>query len=160
MSSWEEEMDRTRNFGHLRGTVATALLFSVCALIPQRAAAQDARQDLGGTTWRLVKLTMSGQTVVPDDRMKYTLSFAKKGAVAIHADCNRGRARYTDPAGTMEIDKVTLTKAKCAPGSIADKFARAIGFTESYTIRDGNLMLGISSTGDTLQFEPASTKAK
>jgi len=152
-------MERENRSGRLRGAVATAILFSLCAWMPQRAMAQ-ARHDLAGTTWRLVRLTMSGQTVSPDDRMKYTLSFAKNGMVAVHADCNRGKARYTDPTGTLEIDKVVLTKAKCAPGSIADRFARAIGFTQSYTIRDGNLLLGISPTGDTLQFEPSSTRGR
>lgn len=139
--------------------LAAAVLLSLCAWIPQRAMAQ-AKQELGGTTWRLVKLTMSGQTVMPDDQQKYTLSFGKRGAVAIHADCNRGHARFTDPSGVLEINKVTLTRAHCAPGSIADQFARAIGFTESFTIRDGNLLLGISSTGDTLQFEPVPAKSK
>ena len=153
-------MEREHARGRMRGAVTTAILFSLCTWMPQRATAQDAKQDLGGTTWRLVSLTMSDQTVTPDDRMKYTLTFDQKGAVAIHADCNRGRARYTDPTGTLEINKIVLTKAKCAPGSIADQFARAIGFTQSYTIRDGNLLLGISPTGDTLRFEPSATKGK
>jgi heat shock protein HslJ len=148
-------MKQEHTFGRAGGVVAIALL-SLCVWMPHRAVAQDAvRQDLGGTTWRLVSLTMSGQTVMPDDQQKYTLSFGKKGAVAIHADCNRGHARYSDPSGAMSIDKVTLTRARCAPGSVADQFARAIGFTQSFTVQGGKLLLGISSTGDTIRFEPS-----
>lgn len=146
--------------GRMSGTVATAILFSLCFWIPQRAMAQ-AQQTLGGTTWRLVKLTMSGQTVTPDDRQKYTLTFAKNGKVAVHADCNRGTGPYKDPPmGALEIGPIHLTKAHCAPGSIADQFARALGFTQSYTVRDGSLLLGIAPGGDTLQFEPSATKGK
>jgi len=152
-------MKREHTFGRAGGVVAIALL-ALCVWMPHRALAQVAKQDLGGTTWRLVSLTMSGQTVMPDDQQKYTLTFGKKGAVAIHADCNRGHARFTDPSGVLEINKVTLTKARCAPGSVADQFARAIGFTESYTVRDGQLLLGISSTGDTIRFEPVPAKSK
>jgi heat shock protein HslJ len=153
-------MERTHHTGRVSGAVATAALFSLCAVLPQRATAQQAEQALAGTRWRLVSLTMEGQTATPDDRMKYTLSFDKKGFVAIHADCNRGRGRYVDPSGALEINKVTLTKAHCAPGSIADQFARALGFTQSYTIRDNNLLLALVRGSDTLRFEPSATKGK
>src|SRR5262249_12478918 len=122
--SWRRStMQREQNRGRVRGAFATAVLFSLCAWLPQRAAAQQSVQDLAGTTWRLTSLTMEGQTVTPDDRQKYTLSVDKKANVAIHADCNRGRGRYMDPSGALEINKVTLTKAHCDPGSIADQFA-------------------------------------
>lgn len=151
-------MERENRRDRLRTAMATVMLCSACALVPQHLMAQQANQDLAGTKWRLVSLTMSGQTMTPDDRQKYMLSFEKNGRLGIHADCNKGKGRYTDPTGTLEIDKVVLTKAKCAPGSLADQFARALGFTQSYTIRDGNLLLGISPTGDTLQFEPSHNK--
>jgi heat shock protein HslJ len=110
--------------------------------------------------WRLTSLTMEGQTVTPDDRQKYTLSFDKKGNVAIHADCNRGRGKYMDPSGALEINKVTLTKAHCEPGSIADQFARALGFTQSYALQNGNLYLALVRGSDSLRFEPTPTRGK
>jgi heat shock protein HslJ len=128
--------------------------------LPQRGVAQQAAAALAGTTWRLTSLTMDGKTAAPDDRMKYTLSFDKKGYVAIHADCNRGRGRYMDPSGALEINKVTLTRAHCAPGSIADQFARALGFTQAYTIQNGNLLLALPGNGDTLHFERSATTGK
>jgi heat shock protein HslJ len=152
-------MKREHARGRMSGTVATAIFFALCIWMPQRAMAQ-AHQALAGTTWRLVSLTMSGQTVTPDDRMKYTLSFEKNGNVLVRADCNRGKGRYTDPMGALQIDSIVLTKAHCAPGSIADQFARAIGFTQSFDVRDGSLLLGIAPGGDTLRFEPSATKGK
>jgi heat shock protein HslJ len=129
--------------------------------MPHRAHAQQ-MQPLAGTTWRLVSLTMSGQTVTPDNKQKYTLTFQKNGYVAVHADCNRGKGPYKDPpTGSLEIGPITLTKAHCAPGSVADQFARALGFTQSYTLKDGNLLLGVTSAGDeALRFERSMTKGK
>ena len=149
-------MERQNARGRTRGAVATAVLFSLCAWMPHRAMAQQANENLAGTTWRLTSLTMADTTVQPDDREKYTLSFDKNGMVVIRADCNSGRGRYMDPSGDLAINKIVLTRMHCPPGSVADKFARALGFTESYTINDGNLLLGISSTGDTLRFERSS----
>ena len=146
-------MERQNARGRTRGAVATAVLFSLCAWMPHRAMAQQANENLAGTTWRLTSLTMADTTVQPDDREKYTLSFDKNGMVVIRADCNSGRGRYMDPSGDLAINKIVLTRMHCPPGSVADKFARALGFTESYTINDGSLLLGISSTGDTLRFE-------
>jgi heat shock protein HslJ len=120
--------------------------------------AQQADHPLVGTTWRLVSLTMSGQTATPDDRQKYTLTFQRNGWVAVNADCNKGKGRYTDPTGSLEIGPIHMSRMHCAPGSIADQFGRAIGFSNSYTLRDGQLLLGISPNGDTLRFEPSTPK--
>lgn len=154
-------MEHAHDRRRIGGGVAAALLLCLCGGMSQRAVAQHARRDLAGTTWRLVSLTMSKQTVMPNDQAKYTLSFRKDGMVDVHADCNRGHGPFKDPPrGALEIGPITLTKAKCAPGSIADEFARALGFTQSYEVRDGHLMLGISPNGDTLRFERAKMKGK
>jgi heat shock protein HslJ len=153
-------MKREYDHERTRAAVAIAVLLSLCIWIPQRAMAQQAKHALAGTTWRLASLTMSGKTVAPDDRTKYTLSFQDNGKVAVHAGCNRGTGPYKDPTGALEIGPITLTKAHCPPGSIADQFARALGFTQSYTLTDGNLLLGVSSTGDTVRFERTKMKGK
>ena len=154
-------MERNNARGTMRGAVAAAFLLSLCVCLPQRALAQNAPNPLAGSTWRLVSLTMSNQTSVPDDRMKYTLNFQKNGVVAIHADCNKGKARYEDPPmGALTIGTVHLSKARCAPGSLADQFARAIGFTQSYEVRDGQLLLGVAPTGDTLRFERSNSQGR
>lgn len=154
-------MKRNFNRGRMRGVVAAATFFALCVLVPHRAMAQDAHNDLAGTTWRLVSLTMADHSAVPDDQMKYTLTFQKNGMVAVRADCNRGHGRYQDPPmGALDIGPITLTKAKCAPGSLADQFARAIGFTQSYEVRNGQLLLGIAPGGDTLRFERSTTKGR
>lgn len=154
-------MKRDLTRGRLRGVVAAATIFALCIWIPQRAMAQQAHNDLAGSTWRLVSLSMADRSAVPDDQMKYTLTFQKNGIVAVRADCNRGHGRYQDPPmGALEIGRITLTKAKCAPGSLADQFARAIGFTQSYEIRDGQLLLGIAPGGDTLRFTRSMTKGR
>jgi len=143
----------------MAGLVPAAILLSLCVAMPQRAAAQNGADPLAGTTWRLVSLSMSDTSVVPDDRQKYTLTFQKDGMVAVRADCNRGKGKYKDPPmGRLRIGVIHLSKAKCAPGSIADRFARAIGFTQSYEIRNGELLLGVAPGGDTLRFERSATK--
>lgn len=154
-------MKRDFTRGRMRGAVAAAALFALCVWIPQRAMAQQAKNDLAGSTWRLVSLTMADHSAIPDDQMKYTLSFQKNGVVAVHADCNRGQARYTDPPmGALKIGPVHMSKMRCPPGSLADQFGRAIGFTQSYEIRDGQLLLGVAPGGDTLRFERSTTKGK
>jgi len=151
-------MPRTNVLAPRRGAVMIAALVSLCVWMPQRVVAQQ--QSLAGSTWKLTSLTMSGQTTTPDDAMKYTLTFQKDGQVAVRADCNRGRGPYTDPPDSLDIGPITLTKARCAPGSLADQFARALGFVQSYEVRDGTLLLGIAPGGDTLRFEPSPTKGK
>ncbi len=147
--------------GRLRGAVAAATLVALCVYMPQRAAAQQANNNLAGSTWRLVSLTMADHAALPSDQMKYTLTFQKNGVVVVRADCNRGSGRYMDPPmGALQIGPITLSKAHCPPGSLADQFARAIGFTQSYEIRDGQLLLGVAPGGDTLRFERSATKGR
>ncbi len=153
-------MQRQQIHGFLRGAATTAALLSLLAVLPRHVNAQQAQQHLGGTTWRLVSLTMNSQTVTPDDRQKYTISFQNNGIFAVHADCNRGTGRYVDPSGMLTLGTITLTRAHCAPGSIADQFARALGFTQSFNIQNGQLLLGIAPQGDTLRFEPSATRGK
>jgi len=58
-------------------------------------AAMQTTTKLGGTSWQLVKFQGSnGETLMPDDRAKYTIAFASDGRVTAR---NTHPPNYTNP---------------------------------------------------------------
>lgn len=96
------------------------LLVAACASRLQRPASDE----LAGTSWRLVKISMSdASTYTPDDRSKYTIAFGADGKASIRVDCNRGMGGWRSEAPShLEFGSIATTKAMCAPGSLHDRF--------------------------------------
>jgi heat shock protein HslJ len=106
--------------------------------------------------WQLVKFVSGDGTILqPADRSKYTLEFAADGGLNARVDCNRGRGRWTS-AGENEIvfGTMAMTRAKCSPDSLHDRFLRQARNIRSYVIRDGHLFLALLGDGGSYEFEP------
>jgi para-nitrobenzyl esterase len=116
-----------------------------------------ASEDLGGTSWQLVKFRGGDGTVLtPDEKAKYTLAFNADGSFAARIDCNRGRGSWTSPAaGRLEFGPMALTRAMCPPESLHDRIVRQLPYVRSYVIRDGHLFLSLMADGGSYEFEPA-----
>jgi para-nitrobenzyl esterase len=116
-----------------------------------------ASEDLGGTSWQLVKFRGGDGTVLtPDEKAKYTLAFNADGSFAARIDCNRGRGAWTSPAaGRLEFGPMALTRAMCPPESLHDRIVRQLPYVRSYVIRDGHLFLSLMADGGSYEFEPA-----
>jgi heat shock protein HslJ len=131
------------------------------AVLERREAPPPAAADvLEDTTWQLVKFqSMDDTTLVPDDRSKYTLHFAAGGRLAVRLDCNKGRSTWKS-AGPSEITfgPLSMTRAKCAKGSMHDQIVRMWPFIVSYVMRDGHLFLALKMDSGIYEFEPVAPK--
>jgi para-nitrobenzyl esterase len=111
--------------------------------------------SLAGTSWQLVKIQGSDDTVVvPDDKSKYTLAFAPDGSLSARIDCNRGRGTWKSSGpNQLELGPMALTRAMCPPGSLHDRMVRQLPFVRSYVIKDGRLFLSLMADGGIYEFE-------
>ena len=126
-----------------------ALLLAACAAGPA------APQDLGGTSWQLVRFQGGDDRVlVPDERARYTVAFAKDGVVNVRFDCNRGRGGWKSVQNNqLEFGPMALTRAMCPPGSLHDQLVKQWPYIRSYTLKDGRLFLALMADGGVYEFE-------
>lgn len=118
--------------------------------------AQRTSGDLDGTSWQLVKFQGGdGSTLVPDDRSKYTITFGTNGYATVRVDCNRGGGswKYKGP-NQIQFGAMSVSRAKCGPGSLHDRIVREGGFVRNYQIKDGRLFLLLMDDGGTYELEP------
>jgi para-nitrobenzyl esterase len=133
-----------------------ALLLPLACSSRAQIPPQNAADDLGGTSWQLVKFQGGdGKILTPDDRAKYTVAFATDGGVSLRIDCNRGRGSWRSSGrNQLEFGPLALTRAMCPPGSLHDHIVRQWGFVRSYTVKDGHLFLSLMADGGIYEFEP------
>ncbi len=113
-------------------------------------------QELGGTSWRLVKImSMDDSVATPDDPSKYTLEFGADGTASIQADCNRGTGSWTSgSASQLQFGLIASTRALCPPGSLSEKYLAQFEWVRSYVKEGGNLFLATMADGAIIEFEP------
>jgi len=128
---------------------AAALLLAACATTTGPVG-------LGGTAWQLVKFQGSdGQTLVPDDRSKYTIEFLADGSVAMRVDCNRARGTWKSAGPSqLEFGPMAVTRVACPPAPLEDRFAKDMGYVRSYVVRNQRLFLALMADGGIYEFEP------
>ena len=120
------------------------------------ADSQLVQSELAGTDWKLVKImSMDDTESVPDDGMKYRLTFGDDGRVMVVADCNRGTGSYTSQsAGQLTFGPIATTKMACPEGSIDGIFLAQFEWVRSYVLENGNLYLATMADGSIIEFEP------
>jgi uncharacterized lipoprotein YbaY/heat shock protein HslJ len=124
------------------------------------AQVTQVRDDLGGTSWRLVKFQGGdGTTLIPDDKAKYTIAFGTDGRANVRIDCNRGSGTWKSSGPPqLEFGPLALTRAMCPPGSLHDQITRQWQYVRSYVMRDGHLFLALMADGGIYEYEPASAE--
>jgi len=111
---------------------------------------------LPGTRWRLARIQSMDDTVAtPDDRSRYTLEFGSDGSLAGAADCNRISGRWTVRGESISLGLFAMTRAMCPPGSLADRYVRALQSAATWMIVDGGLAIAMKMDAGILHFEPA-----
>lgn len=128
---------------------------------PAKAAPQEPRPPLSGTSWVLVEFqSMDDTKLRPEAGVRYALAFGDDGSLQVQSDCNRGRGSWRSPDNvTLELGPVALTRARCPPPSpLQDRFVRDLGFVRSYVVRDGKLHLSLMADGGIYSFEPEGAK--
>jgi para-nitrobenzyl esterase len=124
------------------------------------ACAHTTNAQLVGPTWQLVRFQGGDDKVLtPDDRSKYTLTFAADGRVSGRIDCNRATGAWkSSEKGRLEFGPMAVTRAMCPPGSLHDQIVKQLPFVRSYVIRDGKLFLSLMADGGIYEFEPAGAR--
>ena len=116
----------------------------------------SAANELAGTSWKLVRFQGGDETTsVPDDGSKYTITFGRNGRVTARVDCNRGGSTWKSPrANELQFGSWSMTRAKCAPGSLHDKIVTEGANVRSYSIKNGHLFLSGMAAGGFYELEP------
>ena len=119
-------------------------------------------QNLADTTWQLVKFQSGDDTsLAPDDKAKYTISFAKNDRVAVRFDCNRGTGTWKSSApGQLHFGPLALTRAMCLNATMPDRLAKDWASIRSYVLKDGHLFLSLMTDGGVYEFEPLNNESK
>ena len=123
---------------------------------PAGAQTSSGSSALSGTSWQLVKFQgPDEQTFAPDDKSKYTITFAAHGRVTIRVDCNRGSSTWRATAkGELQFGSWSRTTAKCGPGSLHDQIVTEGAAVRNFTIKDGHLFLSGMAAGGYYELEP------
>ncbi len=118
--------------------------------------------ELSGTSWKLVKLQGGDEaTSVPDDGSKYTITFGKNGRVTSRVDCNRGGSTWKASGGNkLQFGSWSMTRAKCAPGSLHDRIVTEGAAVSSYSIKNGRLFLSGMAAGGYYELEPITAQRR
>jgi len=144
------------NINAIRTTILLMLTLSIGAG-PATGYNSFTSGDLDGTSWQLVKFEGSeGTILVPaSDRSKYTITFGANGRATVRVDCNRGSGgwKYKGP-NQIQFGSVSMTRAKCGPGSLHDRIVREGGVIRNYVIKDGRLFLSLLEDAGTYELEP------
>lgn len=111
---------------------------------------------LAGTSWQLVKIQSSdGQTLIPDDKSKYTIAFGHDGRVSARLDCNRGSSTWkSKEPGQVEFGPMALTRMMCPTGSLDTRIARDWTAIRSYIAKDRHIFFTLMADGGIYEFEP------
>jgi para-nitrobenzyl esterase len=122
----------------------------------QRSPGPSNTNDLGGTSWQLVKFQSDdGSTFVPDDRSKYTITFGSNGRATVRVDCNRGGGPWKyKGSNKIQFGSMSMSRAKCGPGSLHDRIVREGAAVRDYMIKDGHLFLSLMENGAAYELEP------
>jgi heat shock protein HslJ len=107
--------------------------------------------DIIGIVWKWQQLTTPVDVTTIDDPDKYRVEFQPDGQVAVLADCNNGSGTYTLDGGSIAIEIMAVTAAKCPPGSLSDEFIRNLNAAAIYFIKGGDLFIDLKFDSGTLK---------
>jgi heat shock protein HslJ len=132
------------------------LLIVAGSVVAQRGKGPSTSTDLTGTSWQLVKFQNSdGETVTPNDKSKYTITFGANGRATVRVDCNRGGGPWKyKGTNQIEFGSMNISHAKCGPGSLHDSIVREGAAVRDYVIKDGHLFFSLKAGGAAYELEP------
>ena len=135
------------------------LIMTFCMACTTDEAPVEQSAELAGTSWKLVRImSMDDSVHEPGDRAGYSLSFGVDGMVALLADCNRGRGRWSsESAGQLQFGPIVATRAECGPGSLSARYLAEFEWVRSYVLRNERLFLATMADGSIIEFEPATS---
>jgi heat shock protein HslJ len=121
------------------------------------AAAPPTAVRVAGTanatgSWRWEGLVSSADKIAIDQPEHYTLELQGGGKALVRADCNRGRAVYKLDGRAIAIKVSGMTKVTCPPGSLSERYLKALEAAVGQRIRGDILFLDLPGEGGTMKF--------
>ncbi|UTW12541.1 META domain-containing protein [Marinobacterium rhizophilum] len=144
------------------GLAAVLVLATGCAQhsgkMEEGMVQQGVSSDPGsaqGISWQWLSKTTPREMLEVAQPERYTLVLQPDGRVQAQFDCNRGQGRYEISEGQLKIGPVATTMMACLPGSLDSDYSRALEKVETFSVENGELLLGLEDEGGTLRFRAA-----
>ena len=103
-------------------------------------------------SWRWEGLVSSADKIEIDQPERYTLDLQNGGKALVRADCNRGQAAYKLDGRAIAIKISAMTKVACPPGSLSERFLKALEAAVGQRIRGDHLFIDLPGEGGTMKF--------
>ena len=103
-------------------------------------------------SWRWEGLASSADKMAIDQPERYTLELQGGGKALVRADCNRGQAAYKLDGRTIAIKVSAMTKVSCPPGSLSERYLKALEAAVGQRIKGDILFLDLPGEGGTMKF--------
>lgn len=117
------------------------------------SSADDLPADVLDTTWQWIWFGDGAEHFDVDHPEHYTLRFSADGAVAVLADCNRGRTDFTlGPDRQITLSPVAKTMMMCPDGSLDSRFVLTLERVRTWFEKDGDFFLEVPLDSGTLRF--------
>lgn len=105
--------------------------------------------------WRWEGQLAAGDRLDVDAPERYILDIQSGGKALLRADCNKGSASYRMEGRSILFKLGAFTRAACPPGSLSDRFLKAIESVVSQRIKGENLFLDLPGESGSLRFSRA-----
>ena len=131
--------------------------FLLVLLAAGNSAVGGTKEDLGGTSWQLIRFVDSEhQALRPDQRVRYTIAFESDGGVTVRSGCSRGGGSWKSSGSNLvEFGPLRFARAKCRLTAMDDRLPSDLQYVRSYFLRDGHLFLSLLAEQGCYEFEPA-----
>jgi heat shock protein HslJ len=103
-------------------------------------------------SWRWEGLVSSADKIAIEQPERYTLELQSGGKALVRADCNRGQAAYKLDGRAIAIKVSGMTKVACPPGSLSERYLKALEAAVGQRIRGDILFLDLPGEGGTMKF--------
>ena len=112
--------------------------------------------SLVGTRWHWARtLLRDGSERRPANAAAYGLDFQRDGNLAVQADCNTGKGKYTIDGASFALGTLTSTQVACPGASLSEVFLQQLQSSGSVRLGDGKLIIHLKTDAGTMEFVPA-----
>jgi heat shock protein HslJ len=112
--------------------------------------------SLVGTRWHWARtLLRDGSERRPGNAAAYVLDFQRDGNLAVQADCNTGKGKYTPDGVAFTLGTLTSTQTVCPGTSLSEVFLQQLQGSGPAHLRDGKLLITLKTDAGTMEFVPA-----
>ncbi len=133
------------------GSQGLQLRQTMAAAAPSMAVPVVGTANATGS-WRWEGLVSAADKIAIEQPERYTLELQGGGKALVRADCNRGQAAYKLEGRAIAIRVSAVTRVACPPGSLSERYLKALEAAVGQRIRGDILFLDLAGEGGTMKF--------